>query len=224
MPPQILPDILKMLPVESQVRILDASHDIRLSSKREITADGLARGPSLFLREGLLFETVSKTAPVTLVLKPGEFVSRTLVLTMNGPSTGARFEVAVPVQLTAFNREVLHEEVLKSPLVADLVLGSLLRSGDYRRMMLSSMAIESVDIRILRLLWYVGEMNTEGIRLAPSLSNVAIARCVGASREEVTRKLKGLFRTGLITEQGEHYVLPPSTGFILENSDVPPLD
>lgn len=225
MHPSSLPSVLQLLNSESQARLLEASHTLRLSAKREITPDGLARGPALYLQKGLLFESLSKSAPVTLVLKPGEFISGSLVLAMNGPAASARFEVATPVELVSFSRELLREEILKNPLVVDLILGSLIRAGDYRRMMLSSIAVESVDVRILRLLWFLGETDSStGIRKAPPLSNVALARCVGASREEVTRKLKGLFKTGLVTEQGEHYVLPPSTGFLLENAQIPPFD
>ncbi len=215
----LLPDSLSAMEEESKELLKAAGGLISLKAKKELTSDELRKPFVLFVRNGLLLEAMNKSAPVMGILKPGEVLPQTLV---DSPGLDPiRVEAAIDSILILLPRDLLMAELRRKPGQLESLFREVVCFSRRLRVELASRAVESLDLRILRLLWILGTTAEDGSRISPAIPLVTLARCLGATREEVTRKIKSMYTAGLIEEGDGCLHLPASAAFELENPMIP---
>lgn len=121
------------------------------------------------------------------------------------------------VTAVLFDREKFTEAMLKSPPAGLLTLLSW--SARNLNMVQMFSALKSncpLDIGLATLLWMLGEPADGGRRKVPtSIPQFALARALGASREEVSRKRQVLVSTGYLSKEGGDEYLDAMTPMLL---------
>jgi hypothetical protein len=115
------------------------------------------------------------------------------------------------------DREIFTEALMDSPPIGLLTV--LKWSQRHLDMIVNFSAIKSscpLDVGLAALLWILGTATDSGRKKVPiGIPQLALARMLGTSREEINRKWKVLANTGYLTKDGDDEYLDAMTPMLL---------
>mgnify|MGYP005750993047 CR=1 FL=1 len=128
-----------------------------------------------------------------------------LLLTGLGPGVSPlTLRALTPLVLTELDAGVFAKALLTSPGATSFVFDYILRLAYAQRSLIPAFAGAPVEKRLAHAYWTLSSPGPDGRRwVAKSVSQADIARYVGTSREEVSRKTQLLVKEGLLVERPE---------------------